>query len=205
MSAGRKVNTSSQHWCTPRKYVNAVKKMFDNVIELDPCSNKFSIVNANVEYVLPKNDGLLREWSFKTIYVNPPYGADRTRGTTIKNWLRKCAETHRKYNSEILALIPVATNTAHWKHFIFGEATAICFLYDTRLKFIIDGDDDNKGAPMACCMVYWGNDFEKFQSIFLKFGAVIDITNLIGKRIGKEDEENVLFQEYEFTAAQSFA
>jgi hypothetical protein len=205
MSAGRKVNTLSQHWCTPRKYVNAVKEMFDNTIELDPCSNKFSIVNAGVEYMLPENDGLLCEWNFRTIYVNPPYGADRIRGTTIKNWLKKCAESHKKYNSETLALIPVATNTTHWKYFIFGEATAICFLYDTRLKFIIDGDDDNKGAPMACCMVYWGNDFEKFQSIFLKFGAVIDTTNLIGKRIGKEDEENVLFQEYEFTVAQSFA
>jgi hypothetical protein len=205
MSAGRKVNPLSQHWCTPRKYVNAVKEMFDKIIELDTCSNKFSIVNANVEYMLPDNDGLLREWNFRTIYVNPPYGADRIRGTTIKNWLRKCTESHKKYDSEILALIPVATNTAHWKHYVFGEATAICFLYDTRLKFIIDGDDDNKGAPMACCMVYWGNDFEKFQSIFLKFGAVINITNLIGKRIGKKDEENILFQEYEFTVAQSFA
>jgi hypothetical protein len=205
MSAGRKVNTLSQHWCTPCKYVNAVKEMFDGTIELDPCSNKFSIVNARVEYILPENNGLSHEWNFGTIYVNPPYGADRIRGTTIKDWLRKCAGSHKKYNSEILALIPVATNTAHWKHFIFGEATAICFLYDTRLKFIIDGDDDNKGAPMACCMVYWGNDFEKFQSIFLKFGAVINITNLIGKRIGKKNEDNTLFQEYELTTAQSFA
>lgn len=203
MSAGRKVNTLSQHWCTPHKYVRAVKEMFDNVIQLDPCSNNFSIVNANIEYMLPENDGLLLEWNFETIYVNPPYGADRIRGTTIKNWLRKCAETHKKYDSEILALIPVAPNTNHWKHFIFGKAAAICFLYDTRLKFIIDGDDDNKGAPMACCMVYWGRNFEKFQSIFLKFGAVVDISNLFGKRIGKEEDENenTLFQEYECTVA----
>jgi hypothetical protein len=205
MSAGRKVNTLSQHWCTPRKYVDAVREMFNDSIELDPCSNKYSIVKAMVEYMLPKHDGLSLEWNFGTIYVNPPYGADRIRGTTIKNWLRKCAESHKKYHSEILALIPVATNTAHWKQYIFGEATAICFLYDTRLKFIIDGDDDNKGAPMACCMVYWGNNFKKFQSVFIRFGAVVNITNLIGKRIGKEDKENILFQEYGLVAAQSFA
>jgi hypothetical protein len=205
MSAGRKVNSLSQHWCTPRKYVNAVKEMFDETIELDPCSNKFSIVNADIEYMLPKNDGLLREWNFRTIYVNPPYGTDRIRGTTIKDWLRKCAESRKKYNSEILALIPVATNTTHWKYYIFGEATAVCFLYDTRLKFLIDGDGDNKGAPMACCMVYWGNNFGKFQSVFLEFGAVVNITNLIGKRIAKKDEENTLFQQHEFTVAQPFA
>jgi hypothetical protein len=58
---------------------------------------------------------------------------------------------------------------------------------------------------MACCMVYWGNNFEKFQSIFLKFGAVVDISNLFKKRIGKEEKENILFHEYEFTEAQSFA
>jgi hypothetical protein len=206
MSAGRKVNTLSQHWCTPKKYVDAVREMFNNVIELDPCSNNFSIVNANIEYILPKDNGLLREWNFKTIYVNPPYGADRVRGTTIKDWLKKCAEAHKKYNSEVLALVPVATNTAHWKYYIFGEAASICFLYDTRLKFIINGDDDNKGAPMACCMVYWGKRLEKFQSVFLKFGAVININNLIGKRIGKEKEDkNFLFHEEEFITVQSFA
>ena len=203
MSAGRTVNGLSQHWCTPKKYVDAVKKMFDYSIELDPCSNYDSIVNAQVEYKLPERDGLSEIWNFKTIYVNPPYGADRIRGTTIKNWLKKCVESHKKYGSEVLALIPVATNTTHWKYYIFGEATSICFLYDTRLKFIINGDDDNKGAPMACCMVYWGNNILKFQEIFQDFGAVVIISDLIGKKKNKKIE-NCLFQEDDIVA-QSFA
>ena len=29
MSAGRHVNTLSQEWCTPAKYVNAVTRFFD--------------------------------------------------------------------------------------------------------------------------------------------------------------------------------
>jgi hypothetical protein len=206
MSAGRSVNSFSQHWCTPEKYVDAVRSVFNGNIELDPCSNKSSIVKANIEYMLPKDDGLMREWNYKTIYVNPPYGADRIRGTTIKDWLRKCAEAHRKYNSEILALVPVATNTAHWKHYIFGEASAVCFLYDTRLKFIIDGSTDNKGAPMACCMVYWGNNILRCRSVFFRFGAVVSISDLIGRKINvRSDEESMLFQEEDFCAAQSLA
>jgi hypothetical protein len=203
MSAGRNVNSFSQHWCTPVKYVEAIRKMFDNTIELDPCSNKESIVNADIEYLLPKDDGLTKEWNFKTIYINPPYGADRIRGTTIKNWLRKCVETYKKYNTEILALIPVATNTAHWKHYVFGQASSICFLYDTRLKFIINGNTDNKGAPMACCMVYWGEEIAKFQSVFFPFGAVVNISDLIGKQIGivEKDENCFLFNENEFIVA----
>jgi hypothetical protein len=206
MSAGRSVNSLSQHWCTPKKYVDAVREMFNDNIELDPCSNKSSIVKANIDCTLPKDDGLMHEWNYKTIYVNPPYGADRVRGTTIKDWLKKCAEAHRKYNAEILALVPVAPNTAHWKYYIFGEASAVCFLYDTRLKFIINGSTDNKGAPMACCMVYWGNNVLKYRSVFSKFGAVVNMSDLIGKRISTgNNEESMLFQEEDFIAAQSFA
>lgn len=77
--------------------------------------------------------------------------------------------------SEILALIPVATNTSHWKEYIFGKATGICFLADTRLKFRINGNENNKGCPVACCMIYYGNDFNKFINVFNYFGYVIKL------------------------------
>ena len=185
MSAGRTVNSQSQSWGTPLKYVNAVRRFFGGSIALDPCSNEYSIVHAETEFKLPERDGLYEEWNFSTIYINPPYGADRVRGTTIKNWLAKCALTHRKYGSEILALVPVATNTGHWKQSVFGQARAICFLYDTRLKFLENGVDSGKGAPMACAMVYWGDYYEKFYDVFIGYGAVIDISNLFGEEIGE--------------------
>ncbi|NPV01813.1 MAG: N-6 DNA methylase [Brevinematales bacterium] len=184
MSAGRSVNSQSQDWCTPPKYVNAVKEMYNGVIELDPCGSTYSIVGAKTEFILPFFDGLKEEWNYKNVYVNPPYGADRIRGTTIKDWLKKCAETNQKYHSEVLALVPVATNTAHWKHYVFGKASSVCFLYDTRLKFIINGSTDNKGAPMSCCMLYWGSNIQRFKDIFMKYGAVVNISDLIGEKAG---------------------
>ena len=186
MSAGRSVNSQSQNWGTPLKYVKAVKSFFGGNIDLDPCSNKYSIVNAETEFMLPDVDGLKEEWNYNTIYVNPPYGADRKRGTTIKDWLGKCAISHDKYHSEIIALVPVATNTGHWKKSIFGKARSICFLYDTRLKFLENGRNGGKGAPMACALIYWGTNSEKFFDKFIDFGAVVDLTHLIGKKIGEE-------------------
>lgn len=182
MTAGRKVNTLSQSWCTPPKYINAIKSFWDGEIELDPCSNEYSMVGAKIEFKLPETDGLMSEWNYRTIYVNPPYGADRCRGTTIKNWLAKCAFAHDEYNSDVIALIPVATNTSHWKKYIFGAADAICFLADTRLRFYVDGYEHEKGAPMACCLVYWGNDILKFIKHFTQYGAAIDISALKGIR-----------------------
>ena len=58
MSAGRTINTGSQHWGTPHKYVKAVREMFQGTIDLAPRSNQYSIVGAKVEFALPKYDDL---------------------------------------------------------------------------------------------------------------------------------------------------
>ncbi len=192
MTAGRTTTSQSVDWCTPPKYVDAVRDFFGGTIGLDPCSNEWSIVGADTEWSLPENDGLNKEWNYASIYVNPPYGADRARGTTIKNWLRKCADAHDMHNAEVLALIPVAANTNHWKQYVWGKATAACFLYDTRLKFLENGNAQGKGAPMACAMIYWGHDYEKLFSAFVEFGAVVDLRQLIGKAIGYSSRSRLL-------------
>ncbi len=184
MSAGQTVISQKQSWGTPHKYVVAVKDVFGGHITLDPCSNKWSIVEANTEYRLPNLDGLLETWDFPTVYVNPPYGADRERGTTIKDWLCKCTHAFKHYGAEVLALVPVATNTSHWKEYVWGQAISVCFLSDTRLHFLMEGRDEGKGAPMACAMIYWGTPYERFQRVFTEFGAVVDIRPLREK--GKE-------------------
>ena len=70
-------------------------------------------------------------------------------------------------------LVPVATNTSHWKEYVWNKATAICFLYDTRLKFRINGNENNKGCPMACCFIYYGQDKDRFTEVFSECGACV--------------------------------
>jgi hypothetical protein len=175
MSAGRNINSISQDWNTPIVYVEAIDEFFNNKLDLDPCSNEQSLVKSQTKYMLPKNDGLAESWNYKNIYVNPPYGRNKINKTGIKDWIKKCYNSFNNYDSEVIALIPVASNTSHWKSFIWNKATAICFLFDVRLKFSINGSTDNKGAPMACCIVYWGINFEYFNKIFSKFGAVVKL------------------------------
>jgi hypothetical protein len=190
MTAGRKVITDNKDWCTPPKYVEAIREFFGGTIHLDPCSNRYSIVNAKVEYTLPKHDGLRESWDYPTIYVNPPYGIDHKHGTAIRDWLRRCEEANRLHGSEVIALVPVATNTGHWKKYVYGKATAICFLYDTRLRFLVNGKHGGKGAPMSCALIYWGNNYQRFFDCFLKFGAVVNIENLKGQAIGIDGNGN---------------
>ncbi len=185
MTAGRNSAESlSQHWCTPPKYATVIREFFGGAIALDPCSNCYSIVNAEMEYALPDVDGLRASWNYPTVFINPPYGRDRERGTSILDWLKMAAYANREHSSEVLALVPVAPNTKHWKLHVFGAAAAIAFLYDTRLKFLVNGRTGGKGAPMACAIVYWGEDYQRFEDYFLEFGAVCDIRHLQGKPVG---------------------
>ena len=184
MTAGRHIRGNSQDWGTPPFYVDAVRKMLGR-IDLDPCSNRHSVVNAAVEYMPPGADGLAESWDYESIYVNPPYGISNGRYKgRIGDWLSRCADAHERHGAEVIALVPVATNTSHWKTSVFGRATALCFLYDTRLKFLVDGRQGGSGAPMSCAMVYWGRRPGRFSSVFLRYGAVADISHLRGLEIG---------------------
>ena len=199
MTAGRVSVSLTKDWGTPKKYVDAVRTVFDGKIQFDPCSNKYSIVGAEVELVLPKHDGLKESWNYKTIYVNPPYGTDTERGTRIKHWLYKCADAHLTYGSEVLALVPVATNTSHWKESVWRQATSVAFLYDTRLRFLVQGKDQGKGAPMSCAMVYWGTAYKKFFDVFIEHGAVIDLQPLRQhiRKTARRSQQRSLFGSFE--------
>lgn len=179
MTAGRRnVDTLSTDWCTPAKYVEAVRQVFEGLIHLDPCSNQWSLVEAQTKWSLPNQDGLRLGWDFPTIYVNPPYGSDQERGTRISHWLQKCADAHSDYGSEVIALVPVAANTRHWKEYVWKRAESVCFLYDTRLRFLEYGVDSGKGAPMVCAAVYWGAHLDRFADAFAQHGAVVDLSNV---------------------------
>lgn len=173
MSAGRKSHSDKKDWNTPPKYIIPIKEFFGGNIELDPCSNEYSRVNAETEFVYPDKDGLVEDWNYSTIFVNPPYG--RNNGTSIKDWLIKGMTTNSSYDSELIYLIPVATNTAHFKDIVFQCFTDICFLNDTRLRFYDKGEENKKGAPMACCLVYMGNRREEFFNKFSKYGKVMQL------------------------------
>lgn len=171
MTAGRSVTTKSVCWGTPQEYLDSVRSVLGEVT-LDPCSNEWSIVNAAVEYKLPENNGLLDSWEYDTIFVNPPYGRCKESKTSIKNWIQRCSDSAAQ-GSEVLALVPVATNTSHWKDIVFKTASAICFLSAPRVKFLENGVPSEKGAPMACAMVYWGAYPENFKAEFDKHGHTI--------------------------------
>ena len=172
MSAGRKNTNTKKDWNTPPKYILPITEFFEGKIELDPCSNNSSLVIAK-NNLFEHDDGLSKEWNFKSVFVNSPYG--RAGGRSIFDWIRKGIDEHEKYKCELIYLIPVATNTRHFKNLIFKYFSSICFLEDTRLKFYENGIENKKGAPMGCCLVYLGFDKIKFNKHFSEYGKCFSI------------------------------
>lgn len=178
MTAGRKSVTDTKDWCTPPGIVASARQVFGGQVALDPCSNADSLVDAKVNYLLPDHDGLVESWDYPTIYVNPPYGSDVDRGTRIAHWFARISEA-AEAGSEVIALVPVATNTGHWKRHVYPVARSICFLYQPRVRFYIGGREDPKGAPMSCAVIYYGSEFESFAKEFSRHGAVIPLDGIV--------------------------
>lgn len=174
MTAGRQAISATKHWGTPPALVESVREVFRGRIGLDPCSNEHSLVLAEREYRLPEHDGLLEPWNSSTIFVNPPYGSDKSRGTRIVDWFERVAQAAEQ-GAEVITLVPVATNTGHWKRFVYPCATSICFLSAPRLRFHLNGVEDPKGAPMACAVIYYGAHESRFAAEFSKHGAVLSL------------------------------
>jgi hypothetical protein len=178
VTAGRTYVSATKDWCTPPALVAAVRQVFGGSIALDPCSNEFSTVGADKEYLLPDHDGLVESWDHPSIYVNPPYGKDLARRTKMADWFARMA-TAAAAGSEVIALVPVATNTAHWKAFVYPAAAGICFLYEPRVRFFLNGAPDRKGAPMSCCVLYYGARFDDFAAAFSRHGAVVPLAGVV--------------------------
>jgi len=45
---------------------------------------------------------------------------------------------------------------------------------------------------MACAMIYWGSNFNKFYDVFINHGAVVDIRSLLNIEIGSKRNSSQL-------------
>ena len=169
--------SENKDYNTPPRILDAVRSFLGTRISLDPCSNEHSMVDAETEWRLPEQDGLQPDWSsYPSVFVNPPFGTDAVRGTSIRDWCVKCVRAHLKNPAaHVFLLIPVATNTRHWKESVFPFASHICFLYDTRVRFWEKGRENAKGSPMPCCVAHYGGRCggRSFMDEFRRLGVCV--------------------------------
>lgn len=117
------------NYLVPPKIADIVEETFKGPVDLDPCAHPQQFVKA-AEHCYgsdPSDDGMLRDWSNKTVWLNPngrdtrPKMADGRPATLpfewhpITQWITKASMSARM-GSSILAFLPAATENLSWFH-----------------------------------------------------------------------------------------
>jgi hypothetical protein len=195
------MSNQSNNFNTPIELIEPITKFFGE-IDLDPCSNEFSIVNAIRNIKLPM-DGLNEYWGInKKVFINPPFAPyyinegkvitpaehkelldkEHWRRYTIKDWVNRIIIERNASNNSSVCLVPSrGTGNSLWQDIIFPNFDSICFLKD-RVYYWEEGHPvyDKKGNPQPaefdCALVLFSNSGlleERFKEIFDDFGFIL--------------------------------
>jgi len=152
----------NEHY-TPISLLFRVLRFYDDLIDLDPCSNSQENPHtpSRKQFTI-EDDGLTQEWKGK-VWVNPPYGR------VLAEWSEKTVNEFESGNaSQILFLAPSRTDTQWYKKL---NPYPRCNI-EGRLKFLNPANKGN-AAPFPSVLFYLGKRKSRFQEYFSPIGEII--------------------------------
>ena len=152
------VNSSVEYF-TPTQYIEAARKVLGE-IDLDPasCALANQIVMAK-EFFSADNDGLQKEWSGR-IWLNPPFA-----NGLIEKFVDKLIAS--SFEAAIV-LVDNATET-RWFQKLAARCNGVVFTTG-RINFLKEGTSAAGSPTRGQVFLYFGDDVEKFFSVFKHFG-----------------------------------
>lgn len=161
--------------CTPLEILELVRKF--GTISLDPCSNPWSQVQAEVELTRDSTPcGLSADWSalasedpWSVVFVNPPYGRGQ-----MDLWAKKISGEAAK-GLQILALVKGDFSTRWW-HRLWGSAVAVAMLRE-RVRF---GGGAHSAGTFPSALFFCGDydrSFPRFRRVFSEIANVVETGN----------------------------
>ena len=136
-------SSKTGEWATPAEFFDKLNWRF-GPFDLDPCATIHNTKCAN--FYTEIEDGLSKDWTGHTVFVNPPYGKG------IDKWIKKGYDTAKDGTSKVVMLIPSRTDTKYWHNYVM-KASEVYFLKG-RLKF---GDSVNSAPFPSAVVVFGGN------------------------------------------------
>lgn len=192
------LSSDLEHWLTPPDFLELVGRVL-GAIDLDPATNRASLVPANSHAYVGERDGLTMPWVGR-IFCNPPYG------TKIPLWCERMHIVAKRLRSidSMICLLPARVDTDWAQRFVLASANA-WVLWSGRLTFwkawdadklrrvsgvdlppgfrrtdaglIVGPDLDKYGkpspAPFPSLVPYWGPDPVAFGRVFQRHGMLV--------------------------------
>jgi len=158
------VSSNSNEWYTPPEYVEAARRVLDE-IDLDPasCEEANAVVKAR-KYYTAQDDGLQHDWPGR-VWLNPPYG-----GLTAK-FINKLVEQFKLgITQEAILLVNSHATDTDWFQPLWDFV--LCFT-NHRINFYGPGGQKGNGSTHGSVFVYLGPKQKVFAKEFSKFGAIV--------------------------------
>ena len=132
----------STEWITPRWILEPL-----GTFDLDPCTPADMPWRTATKMLTEVEDGLASSWSGR-VWLNPPF--DRRR---IDLWLEKMAK-----HANGIALLPAATETAHFRRHVWDRASSVLFLRQRPHFCFLSGVAAKANSGCSICLVAFGRD-----------------------------------------------
>ena len=162
----RAQGTGQNEWYTPEEYIQAVRDVL-GTIDLDPASSEIANkVVAAAQFFTAEDDGLTKDWTAGTLWMNPPYAQP-----LIAQFVEKVVLSFAEGRVlEAIVLTHNYTDTA-WFHRAEESCNAGCF---TRGRIGFLSPDGEKAAPtQGQAFFYFGGNVDRFANRFQSIGFVV--------------------------------
>lgn len=117
---------SKDCWETPPYFFKLLDDEFH--FTLDPCSSNDN--HLCKKYYTIADDGLSKDWSGETVFVNAPYKFNAL-------WVKKCYDEAQKPDTKVVMILPSRTDNKYWHNYIM-KAKEIRFC-KSRVQFLLNG------------------------------------------------------------------
>lgn len=168
--------------CTPPEIVDEVRWILGGSIDLDPCSNPWSVVGAEREVMLPEweaaahtvleperlarvtfGDGLAAVPWRGNLYVHPPYAHE-----VLVPFMAAAAAAAASGAADCIMLSIVKTSLMGWQEHA-PKAAATCWLKG-RVSYLVPGEDKRVNAPFHSCLML----FTRSRHLVHRFNFALD-------------------------------
>lgn len=159
-----KAGRAGDHRCTPRSIVVAARHAVGiERWDLDPASNKFSIIPAETSWhgEGPEDDGLALPW-FGDTWLNPPFSAMLT-------WVEKALRESKRTRS-LTFLGPGDSSTTWWRKMVDNSDSWAA--WPTRIHFPMP-DHPTGSPPGPIHLFYFGARSTRWRRVMAHVGCTV--------------------------------
>lgn len=165
------VSSETNEWYTPPDMIEAVRDVLGG-IDLDPASHAIpqKWIKAKTYFIQTEN-GLLKPWKARTLFLNPPYGKTGNRSNQDV-WMEYLISQLHQIGA-CVALTKTVPGYVWYDDLFNGGWPGPMCITRGRLRFVSPSGLIGGMSKAASTFWYYGTSSDRFADVFGRIGRVL--------------------------------